>query len=549
MGRIIIIIIIAFLVILKSNAFGIDLPPGVPDTGLWGTTHPIDSPVPSTATACPNWPSTVSTNCYFVDNTDAGCSDSRTNGTPDDPRCSINEAVTYAAGSYLSINNYNYSGGGQIILTMNGTAESPIWVVGTNMSLVGQAIIKGSYIIFDNIDFATNSGTLQLRPHNGSTVNHFAIRNSKFTGSGTLSGASGSAVAIYGDSTNSVNNIILYNNEISDYGDDDDMSTQADVHGVQPTSYSNNVWIIGNTIHNNQGDAVQVGSVGLSETARPHYVYVGDNTMYEDRENAIDIKSADHVVITSNVIYGYSESASSNGEAIVTHDNSVNVWYINNNISSAAEGLVVSAATETYVIGNIIHDVEKGINIWNAVAVPLINNTVADYSVVGIAITPSSTPIINNLFYNSIQSTEIDLSFGSAAAVSTSTTDGLLFSPESAKINISGSPISIANLVSTYSQCGTFCQDSSTGNFFNTLVDDYRLVSGSNAIDNGIESSIYSTFFGIYGVSIAEDAAGIVRPHGHWDIGAYEYNPNAPQFNLNGTGQIPLSGSGTMTLQ
>jgi purine nucleoside permease len=68
---------------------------------------------------------------------------------------------------------------------------------------------------------------------------------------------------------------------------------------------------------------------------------------------------------------------------------------------------------------------------------------------------------------------------------------------------------------------------------------DYHLQAGSQALNSGTLSTVYATFLSRYGIDIAKDLEGRLRPIGAaWDRGAYEYdgsnpgNPVAPPINL-----------------
>jgi len=84
-----------FLFICYNTASAYTPPIGIPDPGYWGSIHPIDSEAPGTATTCPNWPSSLAANCYYVDNS-VPCSNSG-NGYPDFPRCSIHPLLSSGA--------------------------------------------------------------------------------------------------------------------------------------------------------------------------------------------------------------------------------------------------------------------------------------------------------------------------------------------------------------------------------------------------------------------------------------------------------------------
>jgi len=499
-------------------------PVGIPDPGMWGTTHPIDSPAPITKNKCPGWPSAATPGCYYVDNTRGSATDSsNVYGYPDKPRISIPE-ITYDAGSYISLNNGKWSGGGQVITTFNGTPENPIWVVGNSAAtIIGDWIVKGSYVLFDRVNFSTNSGRLQLRPHNGSSIHHMAFRNSEMVGSGTYGGNS-AAVAIYGDSVNSVNNIVVYNNIIHDYGDDE-YPTENDFHGIIPTSYSNNIWILNNHIYDNGGDSVQVGSATLTTTARPHHVYIGNNIFHGDRENAIDIKRSQYVVASKNTCYDYAAVSSSSGEAITAHNEPDNVWIINNTVYDSNIGIITTGSTETYFIGNVIYNIGlQAIHFRGASTGGAINNTISGYNTTGISIFVGGLKILNNILDNRIGTTGHDFEFSSTTNAANSIVDNILFTdPDGAKLKVGTSTMSLASFKSTYNKCTSFCQENKNNQFIDPAKYDFRLLDTSVAIDKGNKSDVYSLYLQRFGVALSTDFNGTLRPSGTaYDIGADE---------------------------
>ncbi|SHO51486.1 NosD domain-containing protein [Desulfopila aestuarii] len=527
---------IAIYLISFSSAYSYSPPTAIPSPGLWGTTNPIDTPAPDPQNRCPSWPSNSNVDCYYIDASHSNSTDSSNPlGYPDKPRISIPE-IAYNAGSYVSINNSSYTGGSQIITTFNGTASSPVWVVGKNMTAIREWIVKGSYVIFDNIDFSTNYGILQLRPHNGSNIHHFSLRNSNLEGSGTY-GGNGSAISIYGDSTNRVTDIIIYNNTIQSFGDNNYIS-ENDFHGILPTAYSNNIWILNNNIFNNGGDSIQVGSATLNDVARPHHIFIANNTLHDDRENAIDIKRSQNVIVYNNTCYNYSSRDSSAGEGIVVHDSPDNVWVINNIVHNSTIGITSTGSTNTFFIGNVVYSTDTAFHIRGATTGGIFNNSLSLYKR-GITVSSNNISILNNILSNREDVNEADLSFGDTLDASTSSVDYTLFSSSySPTIQVGSTQMSIGDFKASFGKCNILCEEVANIGFLTSQSNDFRLSSTSIAIDKGFLISPLSLFSQQYALDLNMDYMGNHRPSGSTlDIGAFEYPIDSPVGSIPPTPQ------------
>jgi hypothetical protein len=434
----------------------------------------------------------------------------------------------YAAGNLVEIHGGPYTGTQQTIVA-NGTAANPVWIRGVdskNKTVIRrQTIVNGSYLIMENLLFDVQLATISMR-YKTTFVDHICIRNSTFIGSGVIAG-NNSAIYWTGIADHIADGIIIYNNTISNFGDTLS-TTENDYHGLMPSSYSRNSWILNNTLYKNGGDGVQVGSVGYTEAERPKYVYIGNNIIHENRENALDIKSADHVVVSSNTCYGYAPTSSSAGEGIVAHDNPNNVWIINNIVHDSTIGITTTASTETYFIGNIVYACPTAIHFRGATTGGIINNTLYGYTS-GITTEVGGLKILNNILANRQGTTGNDLYFGSTTYVPTSTVDNLLFANQvGAKIYVGASAISLAAFKSTYNKCTSFCQEDTNKNFVNPDLNDYSLLDTSVAVDNGTADGVYPLYLQQFGVALSTDFNGTLRPSGSaYDIGADEYGIDA----------------------
>lgn len=235
-------------------------------------------------------------------------------------------------------------GSAQGTITFQGTAENPAFVVG-----VGNPVVQGAYgarltlagsygvwegVVFDNVAIALAGNLLNLR--------RCEVRDHESAGSSA-------AIATVGDG------IILRENHIHHNGNSENPK-EVDVHGILVVPGSQGVWIVGNDIHHNGGDSIQVGQAQSTEPWA-QYVFITANNLHEDRENGVDVKKARDVVIVQNVIYGYKERNSSSGEGVVTHDGAERIWVLNNFIAATVRGVVCTGAKVYVVMGNIFRSI------------------------------------------------------------------------------------------------------------------------------------------------------------------------------------------------
>lgn len=193
----------------------------------------------------------------------------------------------------VSDGNYRTSCG-----TYNGTAEAPVFV---KVTTTNDCTIAGSYIIVEASDLRRTS----LSGH------HIAIRDSRVHGSNNgamLMASSGST------------DIVILRNEVDHNGV---IPSNADRHGISLGGDTDRVWILDNHIHENSGDAIQFCHNCINQGNGPGAVYISNNKMHHDEENALDFKEfKGPLVVTNNEMWGYQPSASgsSNGDAFRIND-------------------------------------------------------------------------------------------------------------------------------------------------------------------------------------------------------------------------------------
>jgi len=514
--------------------------------GIPTPTFCVDDVAPNAPTT---WPANEVSGYYYIDNSHPNNTDvDNTYGYPEKPRASIPR--TYAAGDYAEIHGGPYEGS-NIIITVNGTSTDPVWIRGsssTSKPLIRRNIrIEGSYANVENLLFDTSRKTIAVSAAAAGTK-YICLRNNEISGS-NIADANTAAVSVAGNNSGRItSNVVIYNNLIHDLGNRDRTISENDYHGILPGQYSESVWVLNNHIYNMGGDAIQVGQARYSPEQRPNYIYIGNNLFHDDRENALDIKRSNHVIVSQNEMYGYAQSTSSAGEVVVIHNGADNVWLLSNTIYDGNRGIVTTGSTNTYFIGNTIANIHypPGTS-WNpdsgyssGAAIHLrgsgttggiINNTIYNYDT-GIQLTQggvSGYDVQNNILSERSQPTGWDIKVGESDVAAGTTFDYNLIYQSTGKARI-GWNSTTENNVEMFKQTIGKCANCPTENdpkFANVAMGNFRVVGDSPVINAGVAHPIFATFYARYGIDIQQDIDGTARPQGvGWDIGAYEYSTN-----------------------
>jgi hypothetical protein len=388
--------------------------------------------------------------------------------------------IPHPGGWFLAAGNVQdvTSGGTSRTFTGNGTAAAPVVFRGVgDPTFTGQVTISGSYVIVDGI--VVDGGIVRF------SGNHLALRNSEVKNN--TGEHSKTTVSTSGGSSD----LVVFRNLIHDNGAWQS-TAENDFHGVSASGPLQRYWILENEMYHHGGDSVQVGhGQGNSIVG----VYIGRNVMHHDRENAVDLKEVSNSVVSENVMYGYRDTSSSEGAAVVIHYCPVQASVVNNLIYDSQVGISTSSLNSTCsgisitnrIVGNVIHSIlGRAVQGWGSGKV---------------------TQIANNTFH-SIAGGAIDLT----NAASGSVIENNIFS------SVSGGLITASGV--------TQRNNLSSGNmlFVNVGNLDFRLQASSPAVNAGASSSVFSGFQSAYGISIARDRHGQPRPSGSsFDIGAYEY--------------------------
>lgn len=428
-----------------------------------------------------------STPTYFVNNTHIMATDTNNpKGTAAKPRRTV--PTLLPAGAVVEVRGGPYAVG-TLTWTSQGTVDRPVFVLGVGNPLFqgngtgNRLVMAGSYMAVDGLTF--NGVKYDIL---GTSM---ALRNSIVRNTNTT------AVVVAGFGT------VLQNNEIHNNGDPT-LDTERDTHGVLVVPGTRDTWVLGNNIHHNGGDAIQVGS-DVPGDPIAEYVYIAGNFLHEDRENGVDIKTARHVVVSTNQIVGYYAKSSSAGEAIVVHNNPSYVWILNNAIGYSHQGIVCTGANVYVVAGNIISGIRGG---------PLNPSNV--YSTSGI-LTYSSL----NTFHlnNTIYASDAGISIGGATPtyVLNNIVTGL--TQPNPPIRFSSST-NRANSVVLNNYIGA------DPGFVDPAHGDFRVNVTDSVVNRGLNHAVLDAYRQIYGVSHGTDIYGASRLIGATiDIGAAEYQP------------------------
>jgi hypothetical protein len=494
----------------------------------------IDAPV-----APSPWTSEIA-NMYYIDGSDANCSTKATYGSVTQPRCRF--PYLFAAGSYVEVHGGPYDYTSTVYLQSEGTESEPVWVVGAKDNLVKMSIVLyGTYLYADGLNIEGDKG-ISARPYHGTQTDHIMVRNTVITGSGSLStGTTG--IAATGGKGLQFEGFIAFNNTIS-YMGDSESETENDRHALQTGTYINNVWHLYNITHHNGGDGVQYSHGGVNS----HHFYYGGNISHDERENCVDIKQADDVIISENTCYNIEPSSSSPGECMVVHYGPSRIWFINNDISECVSGIISTGAHEVHVIGNNIHGMKEiagethgdlssfqsgvGVMAYNTGNTYISNNTITD-AVRGIAyqaLTGYEADITGNLIAN-LRNGEftgnspyaIMLKGDDTTVANSDIENNLFYNPM--QLHVDGTTYTGLETLISSGKCddnGGSCID--VDPYFIGYEGGHSLMVDSPAINAGSLSISYDVYQDLYGERITTDLLGNDRPsNSKWDIGAYEY--------------------------
>ncbi|NNB95104.1 DUF1565 domain-containing protein [Corallococcus exiguus] len=196
-------------------------------------------------------------------------------------------------------------------------------------------------------------------------------------------GTGGAGVTLF----NNAKGPTIENNNIHDFVR---TTGNKDSHGIvmQPASYD--ATVRNNDIHDVSGDSVQcLGPEGFSDLPPATGLLVENNHLFNNRENAVDIKTCHDVIIRNNRMHHFVASDTAKGEALVIHYSANNVLVEDNELYDASKGIAVGGNHEgpvpqaVVVRRNRVHDITDAgggegtaIRLENSKGAVVVNNTI-----------------------------------------------------------------------------------------------------------------------------------------------------------------------------
>lgn len=566
-----IVIISSFFIV--DSAFAYTPPIGIPDPGNWGSIHPIDSSAPSEPSS---W-TADKVGYYYVNNTANNCSDTG-RGNRSVPRATLPTSIPEAGTSTVLI----VVEGGPYTSTWtinnaNGSDEHPIWVTGKSSSSLAElapssndkiiVISDSSYIYFQYLYLNGKNCTSSVGMQILETSDHIVLRNSDIKNFGE--GGTAAAIHIgmsssnnYGDEPNNYH--VIYNCDFQHIGvDSGDWGVDVDERSAIKCEYGvDHIWILNSNFEEIGEDGIHIINYHDDYERGPHdgqpqYIYVGYNTFYRMGEQAIDIKSSEHVIFSQNTVHGlralygeswYSGDGGSNGKPFTTNDEDYDysggdhsadyTWILYNEIYDCTCGIYFQSGRRNYAIGNLIYDlygddgtsygvwVDK-VNVTNpACTAYIVNNTIVGAEFPCYINGVYDIHLNDNIFYECADESYWHLRIQNVK--NTLEINNILFY-DAEEVDLYGPGYCSGNNI-------CFADGANTDPLFtNVNADSYSLKSSSPAKNSGSTSDVYDIFYNLYSIDIKKDFRGASRPEesADWDIGAFEGGALAPPQNVN----------------
>ncbi|PIE40963.1 MAG: hypothetical protein CSA49_05780 [Gammaproteobacteria bacterium] len=486
---------------------------GIPEPSFG--VNEVAPPVPD------SWNSQVA-GFYYVDPTHPNATDSNnSNGYPDRPRVRVPSSIP--AGAVVEVHGTISR---RVTVNSSGTADKPIFIRGESYekrpTFQYYLYLEGSYIIVENIKTQPTSsqgnGSSGLKIKEG--AHHIAVRDAEISGSGNNYKTGGIGIGSWGYSgSETVDNVLLNRLDIHDIGDMT-VNFDQDGHGVTVSGNSQNIWIVNSSMQRFSGDGVQIEAQHKRGADSIHHVFIGNNTISNNKQTALWVKHARDVVFSSNHMYGMRRSDSSNGPCAGYQYSALNVWFIHNRVHDCEQGIVgVSGDSgeqgSVYHVNNTIYDIHSsmpnnphqsgGIMLrMSNVDQYVIGNTIVGSDVaISAPIRSGNLKVIGNVLVDNGKEFGSDVYF--ERIVDNMVFDNnIVYRNPNIRLNWNGTIYnSLAALYNGKSQCGNCTEEAPT--FVNPGAENFSLAAGSIAPDmnHPVIQEVYNRYYELYGVPLA----------------------------------------------
>ncbi len=482
----------------------------------------IDTPVNATIADGVKTGTIIDDETYYVDNTNAACSDTNSGITPQLPFCTISRGAALAtAGKTVRVLHGTYA---ETVYPNSGAAGQPVtFRADPNVTVTGNAAGFGSafamggksYIVIDgfNIDSTKYKGIY------ADASDHLTIINNRVSRSGVTSPTHPYEQGIYlrgttyseisGNTTdhntcigirlvlNSDHNVVSNNVSFSNFS-----VVETDAAGIELTGSSYNT-VIHNIVYSNEDSGINVYYHDLG-VASSYNLIVG-NLTYENGDHGIDTNNSPYNTVIGNTAHGNGTvGINFEGEPATGSHHAV----IRNNIT-ANNGYTPPTGSFG---GNLRVDAAS------------VDGTVSDHNVFNIG--NASVQIIwNNVNYLTLAAMQ--------AAVPGQETNGR-----------EGDPLFVDPVPPVLRQTGVPYEGTSA-------VGDYHLLSGSPAIDSADSDATGETVLDLDGKPRIDDPLTVntgVGVRSFDDRGAYEYRRPPAIEKAFGASEIDLGATTTLTI-
>jgi chitodextrinase len=530
---------LATVIVQVADPASYPMPIGIPDPSFGINEAPPADP--------PSWPGAESVGYYYIDSDAPACSDSRSYGCPDLPRCSIPASgASIDAGAKMVLASstlpYTLRDNGWHQVSFNGQPGATSWLVGDEKGPAKPRIVShpnragtqlrvtGSHMRISGVVF---DGAMPR--HMGGGANDVVIRHSEVRNNPSTGGGGTSVSLSTGGSDVLVFNVYAHDNGIVEA---DALSVERDIHAFAGSNQSG-YWMLDNRCDENAGDCVQLGNNNTSSD-----VFVGRLVAHSEGENCVDIKDFNRVVVSESacwdlrpVIYG---NSGGNAQNFYVNDEGVqqNYVYFLNNRSWDTGGANYAASNiggKVHFIGNLSFSspAATGLNFGNGGGSRYAYfNTFSD-SEIGIMHYGSGSALDRYIAANVVDGATLYQTYIRASASVINTLDYNFYTDAGGDFASGGAVPTVHHGLTAFQNALGFSQHSAEGvnaGFEDKGVYDYRLGAATALIDSvsaGFVSHqpMVSDLVNNLGITL-RDMAGTNRPQGaNYDAGAFSHSP------------------------